>query len=43
LIMLAGNNMLQAYRNDRFVFPTDTCDVSQGIISPAGLLQAEVK
>ena len=43
LIFLTGNNMLQAYRNDRFEFPEDTCDVSQGIVSAAGLLGAKAK
>lgn len=43
LIMLAGNNMIQAYRSDRFELPTDMCDVSMGMVSPAGLLGAETK
>lgn len=43
IINLAGQNSIQAYRNDRFEFPTDTCDVSLGMMSPAGLLNATVK
>lgn len=43
IIILAGQNSLQAYRNDRFEFPTDTCDVSLGMMSPSGLLNATVK
>ena len=43
IIILAGQNSLQAYRNDRFEFPFDTCDVSLGMMSPQGLLNATVK
>ena len=43
LITLAGQNRIQAYRNDRFEFPEDTCDVSYGIFDPEGLMQAVVK
>ncbi|MFC2029633.1 ABC transporter substrate-binding protein [Chloroflexota bacterium] len=42
-IILAGQNSLQAYRSDRFEFPLDTCDVSLGMMSPQGLLNATVK
>jgi ABC-type transport system substrate-binding protein len=43
LIILAGENTLEAYRNDKFEFPHDTCDVGVGIASPQGLLNAVVK
>jgi peptide/nickel transport system substrate-binding protein len=43
IILLAGENSLQAFRNDRFDFPFDTCDVSLGMMSPQGLLNATVK
>jgi ABC-type transport system substrate-binding protein len=42
-ITLAGQNSIQAYRNDRFEFPLDTCDVSFNMFDPEGLLQAKVK
>ena len=43
LITLAGQNRIQAYRNDRFEFPKDTCDVSYGIFDPEALMEAVVK
>ena len=43
IINLAGHNSIQAYRNDRFEFPMDTCDVDFGMFSSQGLLNAEVK
>jgi peptide/nickel transport system substrate-binding protein len=43
IIILAGQNSLQAYRNDRFEFPTDTCDVGLGMMDPLSLLNATVK
>jgi peptide/nickel transport system substrate-binding protein len=43
IIILVGQNSLQAYRSDRFEFPLDTCDVSLGMFSPQGLLNATVK
>lgn len=43
LITLAGANSIQAYRNDRFEFPMDTCDVAFGMFDPEGLLNAVVK
>jgi peptide/nickel transport system substrate-binding protein len=42
-ITLAGQNSLQAYRSDRFEFPSDVCDVHFGLYSPYGLLNAVVK
>ncbi len=43
IINLAGHNSIQAYRNDRFEFPMDTCDVDFGMFSSVGLLNATVK
>lgn len=43
IINLAGHNSIQAYRNDRFEFPMDTCDVDFGMFSSHGLLNATVK
>ena len=43
IILLAGENSLQAFRNERFDFPFDTCDVSLGMFSTEGLLNGEVK
>jgi peptide/nickel transport system substrate-binding protein len=43
IIILAGQNSLQAYRNDRFEFPADTCDVGLGMMDPLSLLNATVK
>lgn len=43
IINLAGLNSIQAYRNDRFEFPLDTCDVDYGMFSSQGLLNAVVK
>jgi ABC-type transport system substrate-binding protein len=43
LILLAGQNLIQAYRNDRFEFPSSTCDVSAGMASKQGLLNVIVK
>lgn len=43
IITLAGQNSIQAYRNDRFEFPMDTCDVALGMFDPLGLLNATVK
>lgn len=43
LIILAGENTLEVYRNDKFEFPHDTCDVGVGIASPQGLMNAVVK
>lgn len=42
-ITLAGQNSLQAYRNDRFEFPSNTCDTQFGLYSSYGLLNAVVK
>ena len=43
IIILAGQNSVQAYRNDRFEFPMDTCDVGLGMMDPLSLLNATVK
>jgi peptide/nickel transport system substrate-binding protein len=43
LILLAGQNMIQAYNNEKFEFPTGSCDLSLGMWSPWGLMQAKVK
>ena len=43
MILLAGPFQIQAYRNDRFEFPLDTCYVNVGMDGPQGLLYAEVK
>jgi peptide/nickel transport system substrate-binding protein len=43
IITLAGQNSIQAYRNDRFEFPMDTCDVGVGMFDPLALLKAVVK
>lgn len=37
-IIIAGPMQIQAYRNDRFVFPTDTCYDNLGMFTPTGLL-----
>lgn len=43
IITLAGQNTIQAFRNDRFDFPLDTCDVAFNMFDPEGLLNATVK
>ena len=43
IIILAGPYQIQAYRNDRFEFPMDTCYVNLGMYDPQGLLNAVVK
>jgi peptide/nickel transport system substrate-binding protein len=43
IITLAGQNTIQAFRNDRYEFPFDTCDVAFNMFDPEGLLQATVK
>lgn len=42
-IIIAGPMQIQAYRNDRFEFPTDTCYDSFGMFTPQGVLNATVK
>lgn len=42
-ILLAGQNGIQAYRNDRFEFPSDTCAGYLGFYSNEGLMGAVVK
>jgi peptide/nickel transport system substrate-binding protein len=42
-IIIAGPQQVQAYRNDRFEFPADTCYDGFGIFTPQGLLGASVK
>jgi ABC-type oligopeptide transport system substrate-binding subunit len=43
IIVLAGQNAMQAYRSDRFEFPSDVCDVHSGLYSNYGLLNATAK
>ena len=43
VITLAGENSIQAYRNDKFEFPKDTCDVGLGMMDPISVLNATVK
>ncbi len=43
IIILAGENSIQAYRSDRFEFPKDTCDVGLGMMDPSSVLNATVK
>lgn len=43
IIILAGPYHIQAFRNDRFEFPFDTCYCNQGMYDPQGLLNAIVK
>ena len=37
-IIVAGPQQIQAYRNDRFEFPTDTCFDNLGMFTPTGML-----
>jgi peptide/nickel transport system substrate-binding protein len=39
-IIIAGPKQIQAYRNDRFEFPTDTCYDNLGMFTPNGVLNA---
>jgi peptide/nickel transport system substrate-binding protein len=39
-IIVAGPKQIQAYRNDRFEFPTDTCYDNLGMFTPNGVLNA---
>ena len=41
-ITLAGPHQIQAYRNDRFVFPEDVTHVDIGLLAPEGVLYVEV-
>ena len=41
-ITLAGQHQLQAYRNDRFVFPEDVTHVEIGLLAPESILNVEV-
>ena len=41
-ITLAGPHPIQAYRNDRFIFPEDVSHVSLGMLAPEGVLNVEV-
>jgi peptide/nickel transport system substrate-binding protein len=43
IIILAGPLQIQAYRNDRFEFPLDTCYCCQGMYDPPGLFGAVPK
>jgi ABC-type transport system substrate-binding protein len=42
-LILAGENTLQAYRNDRFVFDHNPCGEGNGLWNHRSLLTAEVK
>lgn len=42
-IIVAGPYKIQAYRNDRFEFPLDTCYDNLGMFTPQGLLNATPK
>ena len=39
-IIIAGPSRIQAFRNDRFEFPLDTCYDSLGMLTPQGVLNA---
>ena len=39
-IIVAGPYQIQAFRNDRFKFPSDTCYDNCGMFSPPGLMDA---
>ena len=41
-ITLAGTHQIQAYRNDRFVFPEDVTHVDIGLLALEGVLNVEV-
>ena len=41
-ITLAGPHQIQAYRNDRFVFPEDVTHVEIGLLAPESVLNVEV-
>ncbi len=41
-ITLAGSHQIQAYRNDRFIFPEDVTHVDIGLLAPEGVLNVEV-
>ncbi len=41
-IIIAGPSRIQAFRNDRFDFPFDTCYDSLGMFTPQGVLNATV-
>ena len=42
-IIVAGPHKIQAFRNDRFEFPLDTCYDNLGMFTPQGLLNATPK
>ena len=41
-ITLAGTHQIQAYRNDRFIFPEDVTHVDIGLLALEGVLNVEV-
>ena len=41
-ITLAGVHQIQAYRNDRFIFPEDVTHQDIGMLAPQGILNVEV-
>ena len=41
-ITLAGPHKIQAYRNDRFIFPEDVTHVDIGVLAPEGVLNVKV-
>jgi peptide/nickel transport system substrate-binding protein len=43
LLILAGENLVQAYRDDRFTFPHDPCGEGNGLWSYPSILNVEVK
>lgn len=42
-LILAGENLVQAYRDDRFTFPHDPCGEGNGLWSYPSILNVEVK
>jgi peptide/nickel transport system substrate-binding protein len=42
-IIVAGPHQIQAYRNDRFQFPLDTCYDNFGMFTPQALLETTVR
>ena len=42
-LILAGENITQAYRNDKFEFPHDFCGEGNGAWSYPSILNVEVK
>lgn len=42
-VILAGQSLIQAYNNEHFEFPADTCHLGYGMYGPQGLMKAVVK